>query len=159
MVEQSSKWIGQLGLTIDRIRIGDTAAFSKTLTEADVYQFAGIVGDFNPLYVNAEYAAKTPLQGRAVPTMLVASLVSKVLGMQLPGPGTVHVAQEMEFLQPVHMGDTVEARVWVTRLDGKRGRVWLDFACTNQKGELVARGETEAQPPSPNAFAAPGGTE
>jgi len=134
-------------LTVDQIRIGDSASFGKTLTEADVYQFAGIMGNFNPLYVNAEFVAKTPLKKRAVPTMLVASLVSKVLGTQLPGNGTVHVAQDMEFLKPVFIGDTVEARIEVTKVDGKLCRVWFDIFCTNQDGELVARGETEVMPP------------
>ncbi len=148
MAEPARSPTEQLGLTIEQLRIGDSAAFAKTLTEADVYQFAGILGNFNPLYVNTEFVAKTPLAGRVVPTMLVASLVSKVLGMQLPGSGTVHLAQNMEFLRPAYMGDTIEVRLWVTRLDGKLGRVWLDLECTNPDGEPVARGDTEVIPPS-----------
>lgn len=146
---QKKDYLEQVGLTVEQIRIGDTASFGKTLTEADVYQFAGILGNFNPLYVNTEFAAKTPLKRRAVPTMLVASLVSKVLGTQLPGNGTVHVSQDMEFLQPAFIGDTVVARLEVTRLDGKLRRVWFDVTCSNQAGEVIARGETVVVPPSP----------
>lgn len=147
MTEQAQIRSGQLGLTVEQIRIGDTASFAKTLTEADVYQFAGITGNFNPLYVNIEFVAKTPLKRRVVPTVLVASLVSKVLGTQLPGNGTVHVAQEMEFLRPAFIGDTVAVKLTVTKLDGKLCRVWLDISCTNQDGEVVATGETEVVPP------------
>ncbi|MBS1198819.1 MAG: (de)hydratase, contains MaoC-like domain, partial [Proteobacteria bacterium] len=77
----------------------------------------------------------------------VASLVSKILGTQLPGNGTVHLSQDMEFLLPVFIGDTVEARIDVTKIDGKLGRVWFDIVCTNRKGEVVARGETVVMPP------------
>lgn len=147
MAEKMQSRGGGIGLTVDQIRIGDTASFGKTLTEADVYQFTGIMGNFNPLYVNTEFVAKTPLKRRVVPTMLVASLVSKVLGTQLPGNGTVHVAQEMEFLEPVFIGDTVEANLRVTKIDGKLCRIWLNITCVNQDGDLVARGETEVAPP------------
>ena len=82
-----------------------------------------------------------------MPTMLVASLVSKILGTQLPGNGTVHIAQQVEFLLPVFIGDTVEARIEATRIDGKLGRVWFDITCTNRKGEVVMRGETIVMPP------------
>ena len=139
----------KIGLTIDQIRIGDYASFGKTLTEADVYQFAGILGNFNPLHVNKEFAAKSALKGRVVSNVLVASLVSKILGTQLPGNGTVHLSQDMEFLLPVFIGDTVEARIDVTKIDGKLGRVWFDIVCTNRKGEVVARGETVVMPPCP----------
>lgn len=137
----------KIGLTIDQIRIGDQASFGKTLTEADVYQFAGILGNFNPSHVNKEFAAKTPLKKRIVSNALVASLVSKVLGTQLPGNGTVHLSQDMEFLLPVFIGDTVEARLEVTKIDGKLGRVWFDIVCTNHKHEVVAKGETVVNPP------------
>lgn len=145
---EKKDWAEQIGLTIDQIRIGDCASFGKTLTEADAYQFAGIMGNFNPLYVNQEFAAKTEVGRRVVPTMLVASLVSKILGTQLPGNGTVHVSQEMEFIKPVFIGDTVEATIKVTSIDGKRSRVTFDVVCVNQDDETVAIGETVVVPPS-----------
>lgn len=137
----------KLGKTINEISIGDTASFGKTFTEADVYQFTGIVGNFNPTHLNKEFAKKTPSGKRTVPQMLVAGLVSKILGTEYPGNGTVHVAQELEFLKPVFMGDTIEATVEVTKIDGKKNRVWFDFKCVNLEGELVLTGETEIIPP------------
>lgn len=139
---------GEAGLTINEIKVGDTASFGKTLTEADVYQFAGIIGNFNPIHVNKEFCSKTALGERVVPSMLVASMVSKILGTQLPGNGAVHLSQSMEFLEPVFIGDTVTCHLEATCVDGKHHRVCFDIACVNQKGKLVARGETEAMPPA-----------
>jgi 3-hydroxybutyryl-CoA dehydratase len=139
--------VGRPGLTINQIKVGDVAAFGKTLTEADVYQFSGIIGNFNPIHVNKEFCKKIALGERVVPSMLVASMVSTLLGTQLPGNGTVHVSQEMEFLKPVFIGDTVTCHLEATCIDGKKHRVWFDIAVVNQKGEIVARGETEAIPP------------
>ncbi|THB73886.1 MAG: MaoC family dehydratase [Gammaproteobacteria bacterium] len=136
-----------MGRTINEINIGDTASFGKTFTEADVYQFTGIVGNFNPTHLNKEFAKKTPSGKQTVPQMLVAGLVSKILGTQYPGNGTVHVAQELEFLLPVFMGDTIEATVEVTKIDGKRNRVWFDLKCINHDGDVVLTGETEIIPP------------
>ncbi len=137
----------KIGRTINEICIGDTASFGKTFTEADVYQFTGIIGNFNPTHLNKEFAAKTPSGKRTVPQMLVAGLVSKILGMEYPGNGTIHVAQELDFLKPVFMGDTIEATVEVTKIDGKTNRVWFDFKCINSDGDLVLTGETEIIPP------------
>lgn len=147
MNEKSQDLTQQIGLMIDQIRIGDSASFGKTLTEADVYQFSGILGNFNPIHVNSVFAAKTPFKSRLVPSMLVASLVSKVLGTQLPGNGTVNLSQDMEFLSPVFIGDTIEAKIVVTRIDGKNRHVCFDIECTNQSGEVVATGETVVMPP------------
>ena len=137
----------KLGKTISEIKIGDTASFGKTFTEADVYQFTGIVGNFNPTHLNKEFASKTKSGKRTVPQMLVAGLVSKILGTQYPGNGTVHISQELDFEIPVFMGDTVEATVEVTSIDGKNSRVWFDLKCVNQNGEVVMTGETEIMPP------------
>lgn len=137
----------KIGMPINEIRIGDVASFGKTITEADVYQFTGIIGNFNPTHVNKEFAEKAGLGKRTVPQMLVASLISKIFGTEYPGNGTVHVAQDLDFIAPVFIGDTVEAKVEVTKIDGKSKRVWLDVKCFNQENELVLTGESEIIPP------------
>lgn len=137
----------QSGLPITMMRIGDTASFARTWTEADAYQFSGIIGNFNPIHVNREFAAKTAHGQRIIPSMLVASMVSRIIGTQLPGNGSVNVAQEMAFLAPVFFGDTLTCTVTITRIDGKRQRVWFDIECVNQHNTVVAKGETEVIPP------------
>ena len=138
-----------IGYKINQISVGDTASFSKTITEADVYQFTGIIGNFNPTHLNKEFAAKTPNKQRTVPQMLVAGLVSKVLGTQYPGNGTIHTAQDLVFHGPVFINDTIRASLKVTKIDGKKNRVWLDLTCKNQKGDVVITGESEIIPPEP----------
>ena len=83
------------GKSINDICIGDTASFQKTLTETDVYLFSGISGDANPAHLNQVEAEKTIFKGRIVHGMLTASLISAVLGMQLPGPGTIYLSQDL----------------------------------------------------------------
>ncbi len=138
----------KMGISINEIKIGDTASFGKTFTEADVYLFTGIIGNFNPTHVNKEFVKHTKSQKRTVPQMLVAGLVSKIIGTQYPGNGSVHVSQDLEFIQPVYMGDTCEATIEVTKIDGKLDRVWFDLKCTNQDDELVLIGESEIIPPA-----------
>jgi 3-hydroxybutyryl-CoA dehydratase len=134
------------GLTVAELAVGQQAAFAKTLTESDVYAFAGITGDLNPLHVNAVYAEGTRFQRRIVHGMLVASLISTVQATQLPGPGNLYVRQSLEFLAPVFFGDTITAVVEVTAVDVKRNRVWLRTDCYNQDEILVVTGESELSP-------------
>jgi len=134
------------GLTIDELAIGQRASFTKAFTESDVYSFAGITGDMNPLHVDAVYAAGTRFRRRIVHGMLVASLISTVQATQLPGPGNLYVRQRLEFRAPVFFGDTVTASVEVTAVDAERNRVWLRTDCHNQDRVLVVTGESELSP-------------
>ncbi len=129
------------GRTIRELRLGDVASFSKTIAECDVYGFAGITGDLNPVHIDAQAAAASPFGARVVHGMLTASLVSTVLGLKLPGPGTIFLSQSMRFLKPVYIGDTVTAQVEVAELVAAKKRVRLVTRCTNQKGEVVGEGE------------------
>ena len=133
-------------LTIRDLKIGDRAEFSKTISEHDVYAFAGITGDFNPLHVDAEYAAQTRFGARISHGALLAGLISTVVGMKLPGPGALYASQSLKFLRPVYIGDTITAFAEVAELDEARNRVRLRTGCTNQKGEAVAEGESVLLP-------------
>ena len=128
------------GKAIHEIKVGDTAEFTKTITEADVVLFAGITGDFNPAHVNQVWAEGTRFQGRIAHGMLSASIVSAVLGMYLPGPGTIYLSQELRFLAPVHIGDTITARVEVQELVKEKNRVRLRTTCQNQDDTIVVDG-------------------
>lgn len=125
------------------ITIGQSAAFSKTITESDVYTFAGVSGDLNPAHIDEEYAKGTRFGGRIAHGMLSASLISAVIGMQLPGPGTIYMSQDLKFLSPVRIGDTVTARVQVASIDEARRRAVLDTTCANQDGTLLISGQAK----------------
>lgn len=135
------------GKTIFQLKTGDFAEFSKTVSETDVYLFAGIVGDFNPAHVNEAYAKGTFFKTRIAHGMLSAGFVSSVIGMQLPGPGTVYISQNLKFLAPVHIGDTITARVEVTEIMAEKNRIKLATMCTNQDGVQVLTGEALVSPP------------
>lgn len=128
-------------MRFEDLTVGQTAEFSKTVTEADVVLFAGVTGDFNPAHLDAVYAGKSRFGGRIAHGMLTASFFSTVLAMRLPGPGTIYLSQNLRFLRPVKLGDTVTARVEVAELFPTRRRVRLLTTCHNQEGEAVIDGE------------------
>jgi 3-hydroxybutyryl-CoA dehydratase len=109
---------------------GMSDVFSKTITEADLLMFAGVSGDTNPMHLDEEFASRTRFESRIAHGMLTASLVSTVLGTRLPGPGAVYVSQNLKFLAPVRIGDTVVARASVGDLEAERRRVRMVTTCT-----------------------------
>ncbi|AJH00387.1 MULTISPECIES: MaoC family dehydratase [Clostridium] len=135
------------GLTIKELKIGDKASFQKTITETDVYLYAGITGDLNPAHINQVESEKTMFQGRIAHGMLTAGLVSAVLGMQLPGPGSIYLGQELKFTAPVKIGDTIKAEVEVIERIEDKNRIKLSTTCTNQDGVEVLKGIATIMPP------------
>lgn len=121
--------------------VGDCESFTKTITEADVTTYAGLVGDFNPLYVDAEYARRSRYGRRTAPSMLAAGLVAAVLHNRLPGPDTVELSQRMEFLAPIFIGDTVTARVEVIAWQPEKRLVTLLTECFKQDHQQVITGQ------------------
>ena len=137
----------ELGKSYDQLQIGDEASFSKTITETDVYLFAGISGDFNPLHVNEEYARQTSFKTRIAHGALPQCLIAPVLGTKLPGLGTIAVENTCRFKAPTFFGDTITAKARVAeKIEDKR---WVRMALvwTNQRGETVADGEAVVIPP------------
>jgi 3-hydroxybutyryl-CoA dehydratase len=135
------------GKTIEELQVGDTARFSKTVSESDVYLFAGLTGDFNPAHVNEDYARDTYFKSRIAHGMLTASFISTVIGTMLPGPGTIYMRQEVSFLAPVQFGDTVTAVVEVAEIMAEKKRVRLKTYCVNQENTTVVEGEALVSPP------------
>lgn len=130
-------------------QIGDKASFTKTIAESDIYLFAGITGDLNPMHVDEMAARASRFGGRIAHGMLGASLICTVLGMRLPGPGTIHVKQDLRFTAPVRPGDTLTAWVEVVDLGLDKGgaRLRLKTWVTNQDGLTVVDGEAVVVPP------------
>lgn len=123
------------------LEIGSRASFTKTITEYDVSAFAGITGDFNPVHVNDEAAKESPFGRRIAHGMLTGSLISTVLGMKMPGEGTVYLEQNLKFTAPVYIGDTCTASVEITEiLNEEKGIYKLDTKVINQNGTMVSDG-------------------
>lgn len=135
------------GITISEMKLGDSASFTKTVSEHDVYTYAGVSGDFNPAHVNEVEAQKGMFGKRIAHGMLSAGFISTVLGTQLPGPGTIYMGQELRFTKPVFFGDTITATVTVAELIPEKNRAILDTVCTNQNGEVDIKGKATVMPP------------
>jgi 3-hydroxybutyryl-CoA dehydratase len=138
-----------IGKTFDQLSVGDADRFSKTVTETDIYLFAGVTGDLNPAHVNEVYAQGTFFKTRIAHGMLSAGFISAVIGTRLPGPGTVYLQQTLNFLAPVRIGDTVTAEVAVLEKMADKKRVRLKTVCVNQDGVQVLAGEALVSPPRP----------
>ena len=134
-------------MTIQELKVGDSASMAKTISESDVYLFAGITGDHNPAHVNEEASRQTAFGGRIVHGILSADLISAVLAMKLPGPGTIYLGQELKFTKPVRFGDTVTATCTVSEILAEKNIIKLDTICTNQAGEVVIKGVATVMPP------------
>ncbi len=123
------------------LQVGQTAEFSKTVTESDVTLFAGITGDFNPAHVDEVRASASRFGGRIAHGMLSAGFISACIAMRLPGPGAIYLSQTLKFTRPVRIGDTVTARVEVLEWNEGKRRARLLTTCRNQRGEVVIEGE------------------
>lgn len=122
-------------------QLGQQASFTKTVTEADLTTFAGLIGDFNPLHVNAEYARKSRFGQRVAHGMFTAGLISAVLGNKLPGPGAIYLSQQIEFLAPVFIGDTITATVEVSAWRPEKRIITLKTDAYNQTEKQVVTGK------------------
>ena len=136
-----------VGKTMAQLQVGQSDEFTKTVSESDVYLYAGITGDMNPAHVNESYARQTFFKTRIAHGMLCAGFISTIFGTKLPGPGTIYLKQELEFLAPVRIGDTITAQVEVIEIEAEKNRVKFDTACFNQEGARVLAGTALVSPP------------
>ena len=122
-------------------RVGERARFTKTVTEADVTTFAGLIGDFSPLHMDAEYARKSRFGRRVAHGMFTGGLISAVLGNKLPGPGAIYLNQQIEFLAPVYIGDTITAVAEVSSWRPEKRIITLKTDAYNQDQVQVVTGK------------------
>ena len=132
---------------LDELAVGMTASVGKTITEADILLFSAVSMDTNAVHLNAELAASTPFKARVAHGMLSASLISGVLGTQLPGPGTIYLGQTLRFRAPVKIGETVTASVEVIGIEREKKRATLKTVCS-VAGNPVIEGEATVLVPT-----------
>jgi 3-hydroxybutyryl-CoA dehydratase len=127
--------------------VGHIVTFSKTIAEFDIYQFAGITGDFNPVHINEVYAQSTKFGKRIAHGMLTSSFICTALGTQMPGVGTIHVNQNLNFIKPVYIGDTITVRLELLEKNTDK-KIWvIKSDIYNQHEELVVEGTSTVKPP------------
>ena len=123
----------------DEINVGDSASVAKTISESDIYNFAGITGDFNPIHINQKYAEGSRFGKRIAHGMLCAGLFSTIFAMKLPGEGAIYISQDLQFTAPVFIGDTIEATAAVVE-KLEKGKIKFDCVAVNQDGTAVIKG-------------------
>lgn len=133
--------------TYDEITVGQTASIERKLTQSDIQLFAYVSGDVNPAHLDEEYAASSMFQEVIAHGMWGGSLISSVLGTELPGPGTIYLGQTLKFSRPVHLGDVLTVTVTVLE-KGDKNRVKLECVCTNQDGDSVMKGTADVLAPT-----------
>jgi len=133
-------------IPLDEIKVGMAVSYSQTVTDADIKAFAGISGDNNPVHMDQEYASESQFGNRIAHGLMSASYFSALFGTKLPGPGCVYVEQNLKFLRPVFIGDTVTASVYVTEVDKNKRRVFFKTVC-EVSGKKVIMGKAEIYVP------------
>lgn len=126
--------------------MGDTSYVDKIITETDLYIYAGVTGDFSWLHVNESRAREGYFGARIAHGMLLLGLISNVVGNEMPGAGTVYESQEIKFLKPCYLNETIRAQIEVIEIM-PAGRVKLRTTCSNQKNEIIADGTAIVLPP------------
>ncbi len=132
-------------------KIGDTASLSKTITDDDIRHFADLLGDHNGVHLNDDFARNTRFGRRIAHGMLSASLISTCIGTKMPGNGAVYLSQTFKFVAPVYPGDTVTARVTITKIREDKPIFTLETVCFNQHEEPVVKGEAVVLLDAPDA--------
>ena len=122
---------------------GDGFSFERFITAEDVRQFAGIVGDTNPIHLDAAYAEKSSFKGRIVHGAFLAGLISRILGVDFPGEGTIYISQNTTFKRPVFVDSTVKVEVKVTGVNAEKRRLVLDTTVLNSEGRVCLAGSAE----------------
>lgn len=137
----------RLGKMIDELKVGDKASLSKSVTEQEVYMYMGITNDMNPIYVDREFASRTPFKEPVVPGILVAGHIVAALTTRLPGPGTITVSQRFHFVSPARCGDTLTTELEIVEIKEKENRARIKTVTRNQNDAIVVVGESEVMPP------------
>lgn len=135
------------GKTISELHIGDTAYIEKTFTHEDVVAFGNVCLDLNPMHFDEAFALKSIFKKRVVHGILTAGLISAVIGMKLPGPGSIYLSQELVFMKPVFIEDRIRADVIIKEIIKEKNTCLIDTICTNQCGDVVLKGMATVMPP------------
>jgi 3-hydroxybutyryl-CoA dehydratase len=123
-------------------KVGDNASVTKTISEADITAFAKISGDHNPLHLDAEFAARSRFGQRIAHGALVSSLISNVIGNQLPGQGSIYLSSSLKFRAPTFIDDTITATATISSIRQDKPIFVLACVCSNQHGDVVCQGES-----------------
>ncbi|GAA1136165.1 MaoC family dehydratase [Nocardioides aquiterrae] len=129
-------------ITVEQVQVGDREVWTRTITDADVVMYGGLIGDRGPLHLDEEFAASTRFGGRIAYGMQCGGYIGATLA-QLLGVGSAYVSQNLRFRGPVRIGDRITVETVVTGKDEDRRRVYVDTTVSKNGGEVVVEGEAE----------------
>lgn len=124
-----------------RMQVGQVSTYTHTVTDEEIRRFAALSGDVNPLHLDETYARQTRFGGRIAHAAYISSFFSKIVGTQVPGPGTIFMNQRLRYRGPVRVGETVTASVEITALGEATPTVHVRLLCTTERGDPVIEGE------------------
>ena len=130
-------------MKFEDLRIGMFEEVGKTITEADVVNYAGLSLDINPIHLNNEYAKNSIFKEKIVHGMLTSGLISAVLGTKLPGEGSIYLSQTLKFISPVKIGDTITAKAEIIDINPEKKIITIKTTCINQNKNIVIDGEAK----------------
>ena len=134
---------------LEDLFIGQEASISKIIYEKDIDIFAEVTGDLNPLHIDSKFAKNSIFKRKIAHGFLTASLISSVIGMKLPGPGSIYLSQSLKFLAPVYIGEKIITRVVVKEIIKEKKRIVLDTFCTRDTDKVLT-GQAEIMVQSKN---------
>ena len=123
------------------LKIGDTVSIKKLFSQEEVLAYAKSFHDTNPVHFNFEYAAKTIFKKPIVQGLFVSSLFGGLLGSKLPGKGTIHLGQTLQFLKPVYVNEEVEAIIRIISIRSDKPVITFQATCIKENGEIAITGE------------------
>lgn len=146
MIHVSQEDTMNKGKSMNELHVGETKTLTKTITDADVRLFAQLSGDENPLHLDEAYASTTRFKHRIAHGHYVASMFSTILGTQLPGEGCIYLSQDMKYVAPVYLNDTITAVAEIMEKNEERNRVVISTIAMNQNNEVVIKGQAVVMP-------------
>lgn len=139
----------KLGQTIDQLKIGQEFNSVKKIEDKDILLFLGFTNDANPIFIQHDYASRTPFQKPIVPQIMLNGFVSSAVSMNLPGPGSVILEQQLSFPKPMYHYGTFSLKVVITKVEEKEHKVYLSVTAKDEYDELVLEGSLIVSPPYP----------
>jgi 3-hydroxybutyryl-CoA dehydratase len=145
----------KLGRKIEDMSVGEKLTLTEKIEDKDLLLYLGLTNDANPLYIQHDYASQTPYKAPIVPSVLLFGMVSSIVSMYLPGPGSHITQHEMTFPKPVLHQTEVRFNLEVIAIDEKDHTVSINVTGYDVDGDKVIIGKLQVCPPyKPNSLTA-----
>ena len=129
-------------MKIENLKVGDTAECRQKVTDKTIQQYGEASGDYNPIHFDDTYAKNSIFSGRIAHGLFCIGMISYLVGMVLPGEGSIFVDEQLRYVKPVYIGDEIRAKVCIDKIDYKKRLITIKFECSNQNRQVVLEGIT-----------------